>query len=138
MKGGRSQRGDSYSLIVVQVSVMCTHIYIYTHMHMYILDVYIYIFLSVQHLDFHQHFKQDKIKFISIISNLNPGSGVQALIALPTVKVILDLTLELTGSNPGDIYCSSPAFLIPLHLAAGRHLLLKHANCSPFRDFQGS
>lgn len=104
-------------------------------MHMYILDVY--TFLSVQHLHFHQHFKEDKIKFISIISILNPF-WVQALIVLLTVKVILHLTLELTGSNPRDIYCSSPAFLIPLHLAAGRHLLLKHANCSPFRDFQGS
>lgn len=73
MKGGRSQRGDSYSLIVVQVSVMCAHIYI--HSHAYVYTGCIYIFLSVQHLDFHQHFKQDKITFISIISNLNPGSG---------------------------------------------------------------
>lgn len=72
----------------------------------------VYIFLSIQHLNFHQHFKQDKIKFIEIICNLG-AFWVQALIALHTVKVILHLTLELTGSNPRDIYCSSPAFLIP-------------------------
>lgn len=52
-----------------------THIYTHTCICIYWMYIYIYIFLSVQHLDFHQHFKQDKIKFISIISNSNPGSG---------------------------------------------------------------